>query len=116
MSEVRLSVAEERTIYHVADVDKALEDSASTRNEQLAILYEKMKQRGGARYLVRPSGADMLDGLYDSCPNFGEVIDELKKYLALAVAGQEPMSFTPILLLGEPGIGKTHFARELARS
>lgn len=116
MSELRLSVAEERTIYHVADVDRALEDSAATRNEQLAILYEKMKHRGGARYLVRPTGADMLDGLYESCPNFDEVIGDLKKYLALAVAGQEPMSFTPILLLGEPGIGKTHFARELARS
>lgn len=116
MSEVRLSVAEERTIYHLADIERALEDSAATKNEQLAMLYEKMKQRGGARYLVRPSGADMLDDLYDSCPNFAEVIDDLRKYLALAVAGQEPMNFTPILLLGEPGIGKTHFARELARA
>jgi ATP-dependent Lon protease len=42
------------------------------------------------------------------------VLDDLKRYLALAVAGNEPMNFTPILLLGEPGIGKTHFARQLA--
>ncbi len=113
-SEIRLSVAEERTIYDVAAIERAMEDAAGNRNEALATLYEKMKQRGGGRFLIRPTGADMIDELYDSCPNFTEVIDDLKKYVALSVAGNEPMSFTPILLLGEPGIGKTHFARELA--
>lgn len=115
-SDIRLSVAEERTIYHLADVDRALEDPAASRNEALAALYERMKQRGGARFLVRPNSADMIDGLYDSCPNFRQVIDDLRKYVALSVAGNEPMSFTPILLLGEPGVGKTHFAKELAQS
>lgn len=113
-TDIRLAVAEERTIYDVAAIDRALDEAAGNRNEALAALYEKMKQRGGGRFLVRPSGADMIDDLYDSCPNFAEVIDDLKKYIALSVAGNEPMSFTPILLLGEPGIGKTHFARELA--
>ena len=112
--DIRLAVAEERTIYDVAAIDRALDEAAGNRNEALAALYEKMKQRGGGRFLVRPSGPDMIDDLYDSCPNFAEVIDDLKKYIALSVAGNEPMSFTPILLLGEPGIGKTHFARELA--
>ena len=92
-SEIRLSVAEERTIYDVAAIDRAMEEAAGNRNEALATLYDKMKQRGGGRFLIRPTGADMIDDLYDTCPNF---------------------SFTPILLLGEPGIGKTHFARELA--
>jgi ATP-dependent Lon protease len=113
-SEIRLSVAEERTIYDVSAIERALEDANGNRNEALASLYEKMKQRGGGRFLIRPSDADMIDDLYDTCPNFADVIDDLKKYLALSVAGNEPMSFTPILLLGEPGIGKTHFARELA--
>ncbi len=112
--EIRLTVAEERTIYDVAAIERALDDANGNRHEALAALYEKMKQRGGGRFLIRPTDADMIDELYDSCPNFGEVIDDLKKYLALSVAGNEPMQFTPILLLGEPGIGKTHFARELA--
>lgn len=112
--EFRLSVAEERTIYQLADIERAMEDAASNRNEALSSYYEKMKQRGGGRFLVRPNGPDMIDELYESCPNFSEVIDDLKRYIALAVAGNEPMNFTPILLLGEPGIGKTHFARELA--
>lgn len=113
-ADIRLAVAEERTIYDVNAIERALEDAAGSRNEALATLYEKMKQRGGGRFLIRPSGPDMIDDLYDSCPNFSDVIDDLKKYIALSVAGNEPMSFTPILLLGEPGIGKTHFARELA--
>ncbi len=113
-SDIRLSVAEERTIYDVSAIERALEEASGNRNEALASLYEKMKQRGGGRFLIRPSGPDMIDELYDTCPNFGEVIDDLKKSIALSVAGNEPMSFTPILLLGEPGIGKTHFARELA--
>jgi len=113
-TDIRLAVAEERTIYDVAAIERAMEEAAGNRNEALASLYDKMKQRGGGRFLVRPSGADMIDDLYDACPNFAEVIDDLKKYIALSVAGNEPMSFTPILLLGEPGIGKTHFARELA--
>ena len=115
-TDLRLAVAEERSIYDVTAIDRAIEDAAGNRNEALAALYEKMKQRGGGRFLIRPTGPDMIDGLYDSCPNFSEVIDDLKKYVALSVAGNEPMSFTPILLLGEPGIGKTHFAKALAES
>jgi len=113
-TDIRLAVAEERTIYDVAAIERAMEEAAGNRNEALSTLYDKMKQRGGGRFLVRPTSADMIDELYDSCPNFSEVIDDLRKYVALSVAGNEPMSFTPILLLGEPGIGKTHFARELA--
>lgn len=90
-TDIRLTVAEERTIYDVAAIDRALEDAAGNRNEALAALYEKMKQRGGGRFLIRPSGTDMLDDLYDSCPNFGEVVDDLRKYLALSVAGNEPI-------------------------
>lgn len=114
-ADIHLTVAEERTIYDVAAIDRALEDGSGNRNEALNSLYDKMKQRGGGRFLVRPSHAEMVDDLYASCPNFGEVIDDVRKSLALSVAGSEPVSFTPILLLGEPGIGKTHFARELAR-
>lgn len=113
-TDIRIAVAEERTIYDVAAIERAIEDAAGNRNEAQAALYDKMKLRGGNRFLIRPTELDMIDDLYDSCPNFGEVIDDLRKSLALAVAGGEPMSFTPILLLGEPGIGKTHFARELA--
>ena len=37
-SEIRLSVAEERTIYDVAAIERAMEDAAGNRNEALATL------------------------------------------------------------------------------
>ncbi|MBI4754737.1 MAG: AAA family ATPase [Betaproteobacteria bacterium] len=113
-AEVRIPLATSREIYRLADVDRAMDESAVNRNEALTAFYGRMKSRGGLRYLVKPSSFDGLDPLLRRCPNFAEVIDDLKGYLALAVAGNEPVSFPPILLLGEPGIGKTHFARLLA--
>lgn len=111
---VRIPLADMRTIYCVADVEKAMEDGTPARNEALNALYDRMCKLGGDRFVIKPSSAEALDPLYESCPNFSEVIDDLKKYLALAVSGNEPLQFTPMLLLGEPGIGKTHFAKELA--
>jgi ATP-dependent Lon protease len=113
-SEIRIPLAECREIYSVSDVDRAMESGSTARNESLVAYYEKMKQLGGVRYVVKPSSFEGLDPLYARCPNFSPVLDDLKRYLALAVAGNEPMNFTPILLLGDPGIGKTHFARQLA--
>lgn len=112
----QIPLAECREIYNIADVDRAMEDAGASRSESLTAYYEKMKKLGGLRYLVKPSSFDGLDPLYARCPNFAEVIDDLKKYLALAVSGNEPVSFTPLLLLGEPGIGKTHFAKRLAHA
>ena len=113
-SEIHIPLADSREIYRVTDVEQALEQNAPARNEALAAYYERMKEAGGTRFLVKPSRVDCLDSLYDTCPNFGEVIDDIKKSLALAISGREPLAFAPILLLGEPGIGKTHFARQLA--
>lgn len=113
-AEIQIPIAGVRQIYDVADVERALEEHPAARNEMLAATYEKMKKLGGERYLIKPSSPDALDALYDDCPNFSEVIDDLKKALALAVSGNEPVGFTPMLLLGEPGIGKTHFAKRLA--
>lgn len=113
-ADIQIPIADVRQIYSVSDVEHALDEHTSSRNETLAATYEKMKKLGGERYLIKPSTPDVLDPLYDDCPNFAEVIDDLKKSLALAVSGNEPVSFTPILLLGEPGIGKTHFAKCLS--
>jgi ATP-dependent Lon protease len=113
-TDIRIPLADARQIYRVEDVDRALEESAPARNEALAAFYERMKKLGGTRFVVKPSHADAVDPLYERCPNFAEVIDDLRRSLALAVSGNEPVSFPPILLLGEPGIGKTHFARALA--
>jgi ATP-dependent Lon protease len=110
-----LALAQCTRVYDVADVECALQDNGS-RNEALRAVYLRMHRAGGMRYIVKPTSTNVLEGLRGSSPNFGPVIDDIRKQIALAVAGDEPVNLTPILLLGDPGVGKTHFAKSLART
>lgn len=110
-----IPIAEYKAIYNVSDVERAMENSPSKRNETLQTIYENMKKSGGMRFVIKPSSTNGLDDLYETSPNFTEVIDALKKHMALAIDGNEAMQFTPMLLLGEPGLGKTHFAKSMAK-
>jgi ATP-dependent Lon protease len=109
-----IRLADVQPIYSVADVDKALEDGTAARNEGLKSWYDRMRELGGTRFIVKPSTPAALDDLDRDSPNFHDVTGDLRKSLALAIAGREAIQFTPILLLGEPGVGKTHFAKQLA--
>src|SRR4029453_11513908 len=112
----RIPLADLQPIYSVAEVDRALEDSAARRNESLKGWYDRMRDLGGSRYIVKPSRTAAVDELYDASPNFTNVIDDLKKYPAPAIPGNGAVQFPPILLLGEPGLGKTYFAKKLAHA
>jgi ATP-dependent Lon protease len=114
--ETVIPLADLQPIYSVAAVDRALEDRAAQKNEGLKGWYDRMRELGGSRYIIKPSTHTAVDDLYEASPNFQDVIGDLKKFLALAVAGNEPVQFTPILLIGEPGLGKTWFARKLAHA
>jgi ATP-dependent Lon protease len=52
--------------------------------------------------------------LYEQLPNFTEALDDVKRHVALSQDASDGIEITPMLLLGPPGIGKTHFARQLA--
>ena len=65
------------------------------------------------RFQVKPSGVPEMAALYDQLPNFADALDDLKRHVALAQDSGDGIEITP-MLLGPPGIGKTHFARQLA--
>lgn len=111
-----IPIADLQPIYSVADVERAAEDGAAKRNEGLKSWYERMRELGGSRFIIKPSTLAAVDDLYDASPNFTAVVDDLKKSIALAIAGHEAVQFLPILLLGEPGLGKTYFAKRLAQT
>jgi ATP-dependent Lon protease len=56
-----------------------------------------------------------MDHLYEDLPNFHAVLDDLKRQIALCEDSRDALEITPMLLLGPPGVGKTHFAREVAQ-
>ena len=60
---------------------------------------------------------EILDSLAGEFPHFvrAGILDALTESLVLTQAGDGTLSFDPILLLGDPGVGKSRFFRRLAQ-
>src|SRR2546430_12662076 len=111
---VTIPIAGFKDVYEVPAVEKALQDLAPSANEALRAVYEKMLRLGGQRFTVKPSALPEMENLFEELPNFTEVLEDIRKHLALCVGSNDSIELPPMLLLGDPGIGKTHFARKLA--
>ena len=110
-----IPVAGFKDVYDTGAVEKALQELPQSSNEALRALYEKMLRLGGQRFAVKPSGLPEMQALYEELPNFGEVLEHIRRQLALCADSQDDVELPPILLLGGPGIGKTHFARRVSQ-
>ena len=110
----QLPLASVRSVFHPGDVERKLNKLPEREHESLRSTYERMLERGPDRFQVKPSGVPQMAALYEALPNFTEVLDDVKRHVALSQDSLDGLEVTPMLLLGPPGIGKTHFAKQLA--
>src|SRR5438874_969788 len=111
---VTIPIAGFKDVYDLPAVEKALQELPASANEALRAVYEKMLRLGGQRFTVKPSALPEMERLFEELPNFRDVLEDIRKHLALCVDSNDSIELPPMLLLGEPGIGKTHFARKLS--
>ncbi|MDP3619940.1 MAG: AAA family ATPase, partial [Ramlibacter sp.] len=110
----KLPIANLRSVFRTHDVERRLARLPEREYENLRTTYERMLERGPDRFQVKPSGVPDMADLYDQLPNFSDALDDVKRHVALSSGSGDGLDVTPMLLLGPPGIGKTHFARKLA--
>jgi ATP-dependent Lon protease len=110
-----LPIAQMRSVYRCADVERRLAKLPPKEHEPLRATYERMLEKGPERFQVKPSGVPAMHHLYDELPNFHEALDDVRRQLALCQDSRDALEITPMLLLGPPGVGKTHFARQVAK-
>ncbi|MDR6857103.1 AAA family ATPase [Variovorax guangxiensis] len=113
-SSFQLPVAHLRSVFRTHDVERKLAKLPERDHEHLRTTYERMLERGPERFQVKPSGVPEMAALYAELPNFTDVLDDVRRHVALAQDSRDGLEVTPMLLLGPPGIGKTHFAKRLA--
>lgn len=113
-----ISIAGFKDVYQVPRVERALgelQELGSGANEALRATYLRMIRTGGQRFAIKPSALPDIDALVEEMPNFEAPLEDIRRQLALCLSSDDTLELQPILLLGDPGIGKTHFARRLAK-
>ncbi|MCW6511729.1 AAA family ATPase [Lichenifustis flavocetrariae] len=93
-------------------------DDETSREEASRVKLLRGLLQGNALYkqfvVGTPELIERLATLRNATPNFRDAADVVRRAARLSLATATPMRIPPLLLLGPPGIGKTHFAQGLA--
>ncbi len=107
-------------LYHTDDLDKFEHSALLLKDHEdrsaVAKVIKTFKERGQNRQLMTLCASYRvdLDKLNQKFPNFFEVIDYIRCCAEIAWRTDKVLRFTPILLVGDGGVGKTHFSESLA--
>lgn len=110
-------------LIHAPDAPaQALERAKLTADDELNArdleVLTRLKSRGPLRKIINPVLLDPSLAVFDKLaglhPHFGEVIEFVRSHVMLSRVSAKPLRIPPILLFGEPGLGKSHFSRDLA--
>lgn len=83
--------------------------------EYLDKLIKKIKEnKVKPKIKLNNDKIQLLNNLKIEMPNFSDVIDFFIGQLKLNQLNQQKFNFKPILLLGDPGLGKTYLAKQLS--
>lgn len=99
--------------YAPSELDKAL---SSPMDDDRPKYLKKMRAAGHLRVLNRIPDALDFSTLRRDFPNFSKATDFLEKGVALCrLSPNKVAAFQPVLLLGDPGVGKTRYLLEVAK-
>jgi len=86
------------------------------RDELTKRIFRQLASTGPyRRFGFDATALQTLEQLRSLAPNFGPVVDYIMDAVGLAAYYRKPINITPILLVGEPGIGKSFFTHQLAK-
>lgn len=102
-----------RPYYDPTELDRAL---SGPLDDERPKYLKKMREAGNLRVLRKVPEAFSADTLRRDFPNCDKVTDFLEKQVELCrLAPSKVAAFQPILLLGDPGVGKTRYLLEVAK-
>lgn len=99
-----LPIAKVRSVYQTADVERKLgklQNGDSRKHDSLRSTYERMLERGPERFQMKPSGPKWRH-FYDALPNFADVLDDVRRHVALSQDSTDGLEVMSMLLLGMP--------------
>jgi ATP-dependent Lon protease len=80
-----------------------------------AAIFKEMGSTGPWRRCARPADIQAsIQQLIEEFPHWPEVVGLVADCLNISLKTHTPLRVPPMLLVGPPGVGKTHFARRLA--